>query len=152
MGAIRTAQSESGHLDVEPDMPTTFRTPARIALVLIASILAVAGCSSGDAIGTSGSAPTTVAKPGSSAKSVVVHIRNYTFVPPKTTVAAGSSITFVNDDKVAHTGTDPKGALTRAPSAPGKSKTVKVKATAVGTVPYVCSIHQFMTGTVTVTG
>lgn len=132
-------------------MPTTLRVPVRLALLLMVSILAVAGCSSGDAIGKAGSTSTTVTAHGSSAKAVVVHIRDYAFVPAKTTVAAGSSITFVNDDDVAHTGTASDGAFDTGNIPPGKSATVTVAAPKAGSVPYLCSIHQFMTGTITVT-
>lgn len=132
-------------------MPNTFRTPVRIALVLMVTILAVAGCSSGDAIGKSGSPSTSVGATGSPSKSVVVHIRDYAFVPAKTTVSPGATITFVNDDKVAHTGTASDGAFDTGNIPPGKSKTVTVKATKAGAVPYICSIHQFMTGSITVT-
>jgi plastocyanin len=131
-------------------MPTTFRLPTRIALVGIISILAVAGCSSGDAITKAGTTSTAAASTQAPKKHVVVHIRDYAFVPAKTTVAPGATITFVNDDEVAHTGTDPKGAFDTGNLAPGTSKTVTVKATTVGAVPYLCSIHQFMTGSITV--
>jgi len=131
-------------------MPSTFRTPTRIALVCIASILAVAGCGSGDAITKPGTTSATTETAQAPKEHVVLHIRGYAFVPATTTVAPGATITFVNDDEVAHTGTDPKGAFDTGNIAPGTSKTVTVRATSVGAVPYLCSIHQFMTGTIVI--
>jgi YVTN family beta-propeller protein len=88
-------------------------------------------------------APLAAVNPGQDS----VSIANFSFSPKSLTVSAGQSVTFTNNDSVAHTTTSsawdsgdiqPGGAYTlTAPSAPG-------------TYAFHCSIHPFMTGTLIV--
>ena len=62
----------------------------------------------------------------------------------------GSTVTVTNDDSVTHTWTATGGAFNSGPLAPGASFSFTF--TQPGTYNYLCTIHTFMTGTVTVTG
>jgi plastocyanin len=79
-------------------------------------------------------------------------IRNFAFSPAGMTITAGTTVKVTNDDRVAHTWT-----ATSAPVGfnsnylnPGASYAFTF--TVSGSYHYQCSIHTFMTGTITVTG
>jgi YVTN family beta-propeller protein len=75
-----------------------------------------------------------------------VSISKFAFAPASTTVAPGQTLTFTNNDAVAHTSTGP--AWDSGPIAPGAS--YQVSLTASGTYTYTCTIHPFMQGTLVV--
>ena len=115
--------------------------------------LTLAACSSGGSAGpssagggspASSSTTTTTGSPASSADTIA--IRNFSFSPSSITVAPGATVTITNKDQVAHTVTAPDGKFDTGNIAPGQSETFTAPNTA-GTYPYVCSIHQYMTGT-----
>ncbi len=149
-------------------MPTTRRLSSlRRALTSVVCVAAVAftgaACGSGGSSGAA-AAPTSTKttttsgpQPSNAAGSVrsgtvTVHIKDYAFSPADLTVKAGTKLTFVNDDGVTHTATAPDGAFDTGDIQPGKSVTVTAKAPTGGSgaVPYICSIHQFMKGSITV--
>lgn len=80
-----------------------------------------------------------------------VSIKNFAFAPSALTVKAGTTVTWTNQDSEAHTVTsrDTGGALHSAPLNPGQ--TYSYTFTTPGTYDYLCTIHPFMTATVTVT-
>ncbi|MFJ1925598.1 cupredoxin domain-containing protein [Streptomyces sp. NPDC088131] len=144
----------------------TGRTRFAVAAALTLSLTALAGCSdSGGGGGGSSSAPATppslvpatTAPPSASASSrppaggaVKVSIKDFTFRPARQTVAPGTRITVTNDDTTTHTMTATKGkAFDTGDIAPGKSATFTAPSKA-GAYPYDCTIHPFMTGTLTV--
>jgi plastocyanin len=65
------------------------------------------------------------------------------------TVAPGATVTVTNKDQVAHTLTATDGMFDTGNIDAGQSKTFTAPKTA-GKYPYMCSIHQYMTGTLTV--
>jgi plastocyanin len=71
---------------------------------------------------------------------------NMAFSPSDVTVAVGGTVTWTNNDSVAHTATG--DSFDSGSLAPGKSFSQTF--TAAGTFPFHCSIHSGMTGTVTV--
>lgn len=98
--------------------------------------------------GTPTGSPTSLASRAAAA----VVIRNYKFVPADMTVAPGETIRVRNDDSVTHTVT----AVTSSGKAfdtgsidPGATAIFTAPRTA-GSYPYICSIHPFMRGIVTV--
>jgi plastocyanin len=131
---------------------TTMRRIRRILLAaaLVAAIVAIAGCSGSS--GSSSSTPSSSGGSGASAGSgsgssaVTVSLKNFAFDPSSIDVAVGGSVTFVNNDSVAHDvvcdGWD-SGQM-----APGATY-AHTFATA-GTFPIHCSIHPQMTASVTV--
>jgi len=122
------------------------------AVVALASGLAACGSKSASPPSTSGSSASTTAGSGSSTASgsTTVDIKNYKFMPDKLTVKAGATITVHNEDSTAHTFTADNKAFDTGDIPPGGTKTVTVSK--AGNYPYLCTIHQFMTGTLTVSG
>ncbi len=117
--------------------------PTVIAAVVLVVALAFAKTSPAPA---SAHAAATVV----SGKATTVKIYMYAFTPDKLTVKAGTKITFTNMDQTAHTATALNQGFDTGTINPGKSKTIVVKK--AGTYPYHCLFHEFMTGTLTVTG
>ena len=119
-------------------------------------ILVLAACSSSSS--SSASAPSSATATGSSASQKTgstdtIVIKNFMFSPMTLTVAPGATVTVRNEDSVTHTLTDksdPK-LFTTGDIPAGQSKTFKAPNTA-GSYSYICSIHQYMTGDLTVSG
>ena len=78
----------------------------------------------------------------------VVQIRNFAFGTPQLTVAAGTEVTWVNCDEVAHTSTADGGAWSSGLLSPGASFSRTFAA--AGTFPYHCDPHPGMKATVVV--
>jgi plastocyanin len=91
---------------------------------------------------------TTVAAADSAAPmAVTVDIKDFKFVDADIKVAVGGTVTWTNSDTQQHTATA-AGKFDTGPIKPGESKTVTFDE--AGAIPYACSFHPFMTGTVTV--
>jgi len=82
------------------------------------------------------------------AQPVTIHVDNFTFTPVETTVAPGTTITWVNDDDIPHTVVATDGTF--------KSKALDtedqftVTMTEPGEYVYFCSLHPRMTGKIIV--
>ena len=113
------------------------------ALVLTA--LLAAGCSSSKK--SSSSTPATTGS--SSTGPLKVDIKNFTFTPENLKVKVGQSVTFTNSDDTTHTATAKDGSFDTGALAQGATKTETFSK--AGTYHYICSIHNSMTGTITVT-
>jgi plastocyanin len=85
---------------------------------------------------------------GNTAADTIV-IRNFSFSPMTLKVTPGATVTVDNEDEVAHTLTSSKGGFDTGDIQPHQSKTFTAPNTA-GTYPFICSIHQYMSGTLTV--
>jgi plastocyanin len=79
---------------------------------------------------------------------VAVSIKNYVFDPPTITVAAGTTITWTNDDTVPHTVTATDKSFDSGNLAAGA--TFSHTFTTAGTFPYICQYHAGMKATVVV--
>ncbi|MFJ7244409.1 cupredoxin domain-containing protein [Kitasatospora sp. NPDC098652] len=78
-----------------------------------------------------------------------ITIKNFQFQPADLTVPPGQSVTVVNEDSTAHTVTaDDKSFDTKTING-GASATFTAPSTP-GSHPYICSIHQYMHATLTV--
>ena len=80
-----------------------------------------------------------------------VSIKNFAFAPAAITVKVGATVTWTNQDTDAHTVTSQNnaGPLNSQPLNTGQSYSHTF--TQPGTYSYLCTIHPFMTATVTVT-
>jgi plastocyanin len=67
------------------------------------------------------------------------------------TVAPGATVTVTNQDQATHTVTATKGVFNTGDVLPGQSKTFTAP-NAVGSYAYICSIHQYMSGILVVSG
>jgi plastocyanin len=79
-----------------------------------------------------------------------ITIKNFAFQPATMTAKAGSTITVKNNDTTTHTVTADNSSFNTGNIDSGVTKTFTVPSTP-GSVPYHCSIHPFMHGTLTVT-
>jgi plastocyanin len=116
----------------------TSSVPALVLVVMLAAIVAfVSACSSG---GTTGTGTT-----GTTGGTVIVE-KNIAFSPTTLNVKVGDTVTFENQDSVAHhvvVGTTDLGQ-----QQPGQN--VTWKADTAGTYEFRCVIHPSMTGRITV--
>jgi plastocyanin len=90
--------------------------------------------------------------PAATAGNAQIHIRAFAFAAKTVTVAAGHTVTWINDDVVPHTATaqTDHGKLWDAGQiVPGSSMTVAVSKP--GTYVYQCDDHPFMRATLVVT-
>lgn len=83
------------------------------------------------------------------AKQQEIEIENYAFKPAQLTIVAGTKVTWINKDKIAHTATSDEKRFESgliSPGAAGFSYTF----TAPGTYAYHCTPHPKMTGVIIV--
>ena len=78
-----------------------------------------------------------------------VNIDNFAFVPATLTVAAGSTVTWINRDEEPHTVVANDGSF-HSPGM-GSQATFSHRFATAGTFDYICSVHPFMHATVVVT-
>jgi plastocyanin len=83
-----------------------------------------------------------------SADSNTVVIKNFDFMPMQTTVSAGATVTWQNQDEEPHTVTSDSGVFRSGAIDGGASYAFKFDKP--GTYKYVCSIHPKMVGTIVV--
>ena len=77
-----------------------------------------------------------------------VTIANFAFGPASLSVAAGTTVTWTNNDSAAHTATADDGSFDSSSIAPGA--TFSQSFDTAGTFAYHCSIHPNMTATIEV--
>ena len=149
--------------------------PVPIAALTIATVMATAGCTTSapqpQPTPTFGSVSVTPGMPGmgtsmpgmshadgpSTNASVssapvagdAVAITDFKFDPPSLSVKVGTTVTWTNKDEEPHSVVAPGGAFHS--STLGTGATFSYTFTAPGTFDYICGIHPFMPGTVTVT-
>jgi plastocyanin len=114
-------------------------------------MLALTACSSsGSSTAKSSAVPGSAASASMSAMAGSrIVIDNFAYKPMALTVSPGQKVTVMNDDSTAHTLTADDRKFDTGSIAPGKSGTFTAPS-APGSYTYICSIHQFMHGTVTV--
>lgn len=89
---------------------------------------------------------------GDEETSASVTIQNFEFDPASTEVAAGTTITWTNEDGVTHTVTagEPGAAEDTFDQSLDAGSTAEISFDEAGTYPYFCAIHPSMTGEVVV--
>lgn len=126
-----------------------FRPALTLGATLVATALLLAACSSA-------STPTSTSRSSANGGGVVVKIVNFKFVPADFSVKPGETVTITNDDSVPHTFTalphsSPFGAFDTGTINPGQTVTITAPRKP-GTFGYLCTLHPFMTGALTVAG
>jgi plastocyanin len=106
------------------------------------SSVAPAGPSASMSMSMGGSAPVTASG------AVTIDVKNFSFNPMKLTVTPGTKVTWKFEDAVAHTVKANDGSFSSPPLKSGQ--TYEHTFTKAGTFAYICSIHQYMTATITV--
>lgn len=118
---------------------------AVVALALVA-LVALVGCSSSTPATTPATTPSTSSGSSSSSAGTAVSIANFAFNPADVTIKVGDTVTWTNNDSVAHTVTGTgfdSGSL-------AQGKTYSHKFDTAGTFDYHCSVHPSMTAKITV--
>ncbi|WP_157531485.1 MULTISPECIES: cupredoxin domain-containing protein [unclassified Kitasatospora] len=137
--ALTAVACSSGSGDGGPASGTPTPTPA-----------VSSSAASPSAASPSPSASSPSAAASSPAASVRVSIKEFTFGPDKFTVSPGATVTVVNEDSTAHTLTATgQGGFDSGTIGGGKTATFTAP-TAPGSYPFICTLHQFMKGTLTV--
>jgi plastocyanin len=115
-------------------------------LLLLVGLLAVglAGCGGDDT--PSGSASADEASAGGSE----VAIGGFEFQPADLTVPAGTTVTWTNEDRAPHSIQDDSDLGAEEGDELAQGDTFQLTYEEPGTYPYLCGIHNYMTGTVTV--
>jgi plastocyanin len=108
-----------------------------VQLSLVAVVLTMVGVG----VGAFTSSPARAAD-------TTVSIENFAFSPAAISVQAGDTVTWVNNDTVAHTATATDGSFDTGSIAPGSSASITFST--AGTFSYICSIHPSMSGSVDV--
>ena len=111
-----------------------------IAGVLLLGAYSIAPASKGAEAGRSS---------GSSATGTHITISNFMFSPMQLTVSPGSTVSVTNTDQVTHTLTATGGQFNTGDISPKVTKKFKAPMHA-GTYHYICNIHQYMMGSITV--
>jgi len=120
--------------------------------ILIVAVLATAGCSSSSSPSSSSApAATTTPPSGTASVSIPSGARSLTttaFGANPLVVTVGSTVTWTNNDSIAHDSVADGGMWNSGILSPGQS--FPFKFTTAGTFTYKCTIHPNMVGTVTV--
>jgi len=125
---------------------------ARAVLAGLAAVPLLAACSSGSSgSAAAAGASSPAAAPAASGTADTIVIKNFTFSPASLTVAPGAVVTVRNEDSVTHTLTDKadKKLFDTGDIAAGQAKSFKAP-NGAGSYPYICTIHQYMSGTLIV--
>ncbi|MDQ2837899.1 MAG: cupredoxin family copper-binding protein [Actinomycetota bacterium] len=120
-----------------------------VTVLLLASACSSSKSSSPAPVGGGGSTASTGNTGASSSTGAsMVEVKNFSFMPKDLTVAVGTKVTWKFDDSAAHT----VKAADNSFSSPALSngKTFDFTFNKAGTYSYICTIHQYMTGTITV--
>ncbi|MEE4545142.1 cupredoxin domain-containing protein [Streptomyces sp. V4-01] len=140
------------------DRTTTRRRRTAAGLTATAALLALSACSSSSGSGGASATSTPAATSGSASASgsatvgsaARISIKNFTFVPATLAVSPGAKVTVTNQDTTTHTVTATTGKLFDTGDVPpGRTATFTAPGKP-GTYDYICSIHQFMMGTLKV--
>ena len=84
-------------------------------------------------------------------RSPAVAINNFVFVPKALTVKAGTKVTWTNQDSSPHAIKDQSELKTPESPQLAQGDTFSITYPKAGAYPYICGIHNYMTGSVEVT-
>ncbi|OGO20930.1 MAG: hypothetical protein A2Z15_00685 [Chloroflexi bacterium RBG_16_50_11] len=115
------------------------------ALIIAVLLGAVACSASSQSSSPTAPATTTQTAPGAT---VEVIIKDLAFLPSTITVAAGTTVTWINQDSVLHTATSVTGVFDSGTMS--KNDSFSFTFSEKGNFKYFCTFHPFMTGTVIV--
>ena len=93
--------------------------------------------------------PTRTPTPTATPVSRTVMITNFAFVPATLTIRVGETVTWINNDDIAHTATSDTGVF-RSPFLE-QGQSFSFRFTSVGTFPYFCEVHPDMRAQIIVT-
>jgi plastocyanin len=132
-------------MTTSPTATIRLRPTAVLLTMLVAVLGLVLGCGGG-AGSPAGEGGAPAAPPGATDTIVM---KSFTFTPTSLTVAPGAKITVVNQDQAPHTVTANDKSFDSGNIAGGQRGEVTAP-TKPGSYPYICTIHQYMMGTLIV--
>ncbi|MDQ2881553.1 MAG: cupredoxin domain-containing protein [Actinomycetota bacterium] len=127
-----------------PTAAIRLRRTAVLLTMLVAVVGLVLGCGGGAGSPAGGAGGSTTPN----APDTIV-IKNFSFTPASLTVAPGTKITVINEDQAPHTVTANDKSFDSGNIAGGQRGAVTAP-TKPGSYPYICTIHQYMMGTLIV--
>jgi plastocyanin len=113
-------------------------------VLCMAGALLLAACGSSTPTMSGSAAPSTSSSGGSS-----ITISNFMFNPMSLRVSPGATVKVTNKDSATHTLTATGGQFNTGNITQNQTKTFKAPSKP-GTYHYICNIHQYMMGTITV--
>jgi plastocyanin len=113
-------------------------------VLFIAGALLLAACGSSTPTMSGSAAGSTTSSGGSS-----ITISNFMFNPMSLSVSPGATVKVTNKDSATHTLTATGGQFNTGNITQNQTKTFKAPSKP-GTYHYICNIHQYMMGTITV--
>lgn len=116
----------------------------RRLLPLALVVLGLAACG-GDDEGSSGAASSEACPDGA----VVIKMVDIKFDPVDATARAGDQVCWINEDDIQHNAVAEEGGEFKSDLF-NKGQTFTTTVEDPGTIPYVCTVHPSMTGTLTV--
>ena len=121
--------------------------PTAIVLTMLLAVLGlVLGCGGGAGSPAGGGGGPTATAPSSP---VPIEIKNFTYMPTPLTVAPGTKITVINQDRAPHTVTADDKSFDSGTISGGQRGEVTAPSKP-GSYSYICTIHQYMKGTLIV--
>lgn len=131
-----------------PPAPALRVRPTAILLTMLVAMLGlVLGCGGGAGSSAGGGGSSGPVAAPTTPDTIV--IKNFAFVPASLTVAPRTKITVINQDQAPHTVTANDKSFDTGTIAGGQRGEVAAPPKP-GNYPYVCTIHQYMTGTLVV--
>ena len=124
------------------------RTRLLLPAAALVVALAAAGCGGNDN-NKSGSNGPAGGNPASGKGPVTIQMRNIQFSPRSVTVAAGTQVTWINEDNVDHNVKADTNATFKSDDF-GKGGTYQFTPETKGTITYECTLHPGMTATLKV--
>ncbi len=118
-------------------------------LIVCSAVVVASGACGNDDKGEGGAARPAAAG-GAVSGEPAVAIVNFQFKPPSLTVKADTLVTWTNEDTAVHSIKDTSPRATPVSPDLGKGDTFSITYGEPGSYSYICGIHQYMTGSVTV--
>ncbi len=120
-----------------------------IASALLVVLLSLSSCSPNHQSATPTNQQTEPSKVSVQNSNATVKILNFKYVPETLKIGTGETVQFVNQDEEPHTVTAKDGSFDSKALDTQQAWTHTFNQ--AGTFPYLCSIHPYMKGTITVT-
>lgn len=124
-------------------------TRTTLLAATLAGTIVFAACGNDSDSSEEGSPAATGEAAGSGTE---VSIEGFEFEPESLTVSAGSTVTWTNRDDAIHSIQDESDLATEESDDLGEGDTFGITYDQPGEYPYICGIHNYMTGTVVVEG
>jgi plastocyanin len=120
----------------------------RLSAPLACAALAIALLGAQGASPLPSASPSASPAPTATAAPLIVHIKNFSYVPRTLTIQAGQTVEWVNDDAQPHSATADDGSWDSGELDQGQSWSSQFANP--GTYRYHCDEHEFMKGTIVV--